>query len=459
MFSKEDKDIQKKIWMVSLPIIAQNVIDAAVNSADVLMLNYVSQDAISAVSLANSLIGVLFMFLYGIGTGIAMLSAQYYGKGDLKTIEKIEGIGLRFALLFAGLGAIGSLTVPRLLMRIYTNDEALIELGAKYFMFCAPGFIFWAASAIYMQILRCIGKVSTSTVLESIALISNVCLNAVFIFGLFGAPKLGVIGVGLATTISRFLQLMACFIVSSRDPGVRLTFKTIFQKHKALEHDFVHMAMPAIGNDLAWGLAFSMYSVILGHMGNDAVAANSIVNVIRNLGCVMCFGIGSASGIVVGQILGEGSVEKGIKAGHICLRLAIITGIIGGVLVLIFTPFVMMYENKIATLTPTAMDYLKFMLLINTYYISGTSVNTCLIAGVFRAGGDSKFGFKCDVIDMWCYAVPLGFISAFIFKFPVKLVYFLLCTDEFVKWPWVFKHFFSHKWARNITRDDIDNLN
>ena len=459
MFSKEDKDIQKKIWMVSLPIIAQNVIDAAVNSADVFMLNYVSQDAISAVSLANSLIGVLFMFLYGIGTGIAMLSAQYYGKGDLKTIEKIEGIGLRFALLFAGLGAIVSLTVPRLLMRIYTNDEALIELGAKYFIFCAPGFIFWATSAIYMQILRCIGKVSTSTVLESIALISNVCLNAVFIFGLFGAPKLGVIGVGLATTISRFLQLMACFIVSSRDPGVRLTFKTIFQKHKALEHDFVHMAMPAIGNDLAWGLAFSMYSVILGHMGNDAVAANSIVNVIRNLGCVMCFGIGSASGIVVGQILGEGSVEKGIKAGHICLRLAIITGIIGGVLVLIFTPFVMMYENKIATLTPTAMDYLKFMLLINTYYISGTSVNTCLIAGVFRAGGDSKFGFKCDVIDMWCYAVPLGFISAFIFKFPVKLVYFLLCTDEFVKWPWVFKHFFSHKWARNITRDDIDNLN
>ena len=194
-----------------------------------------------------------------------------------------------------------------------------------------------------------------------------------------------------------------------------------------------------------------MYSVILGHLGNDAVAANSIVNVVRNLGTVLCYGIGSASGIIVGQILGEGSIEEGIRAGHICLRLAVVTGIIGGIIVFIITPFALAK----ASLTPVALDYLKFMLLINTYYISGTSVNTCLIAGVFRAGGDSKFGFKCDFIDMWCYAVPLGLLAAFVLKLPVKVVYFLLCTDEFVKWPWVFKHFYSHRWAKNITRDDI----
>ena len=451
MFSK-DKDIQKKVWVVALPIILQNIIDAAVNSADVLMLNYVGQDAISAVSLANSLIGIMFMFLYGIGTGIAMLAAQYYGKGDLKTIEKIEGIGLRFALIIATIGAIGCFSAPRLLMKIYTNDEILIDLGAKYFIYIAPGLFFWAVSAIYMSILRCIEKVKISTILEAVALVSNVLLNAVFIFGLFGAPKLGVVGVGLATTISRFIQLLGCILVSLSKPGVTLTFKTMFQKHKALENDFIHMAMPAIGNDLIWSLAFSMYSVILGHLGNDAVAANSIVLVVRNLGCVMCFGIGSASGIIVGQILGEGSVEKGIKAGHICLRLAVITGILGGLIVLAITPIAL----KVTALSPTAHDYLKFMLLINTYYISGTSINTCLIAGVFRAGGDSKFGFKCDLIDMWVYAVPLGLISAFVFKWPVKVVYFLLCTDEFVKWPWVFKHFYSHKWAKNITRDDID---
>lgn len=448
-YIKQNKDVYKKIWIVTLPIILQNILDAAVNSVDVLMLNSVGQSAISAVSLANSMVGILFMFLFGIGTGIAMLVAQYFGKKDFQTIEIIEGIGLKFALTVAALGMIACFAIPKYLMYIYTSDPELIEIGEKYLVYIAPGLIFWAISAVYMSILRCIGRVSTSTVLEAIALISNVILNAIFIFGLLGAPKLGVVGVGLATTISRFIQLAGCVFVSMKNVPVKLTFKTMFKRHPLLEKDFVTMALPAIGNDLVWSLAFSMYSVILGHLGSDAVAANSIVIVVRNLGCVMCYGIGAAAGIIVGQILGTGDREEGIRMGHILLRLSIITGIIGGLIVLAIMPFALKY----ASLTPRALDYLKFMLLVNTYYITGTSVNTCLIAGVFRAGGDSKFGFKCDTIDMWCYAVPLGLLAAFVFKLPVKVVYFLLCTDEFVKWPWVFKHFYSHKWANDITRD------
>ena len=147
-------------------------------------------------------------------------------------------------------------------------------------------------------------------------------------------------------------------------------------------------------------------------------------------------------------------IEEGKKAGHTMLRLAVASGVIGGLIVLILIPFVLDY----AMLTDQALKYLKFMLFVNVYYITGTSVNTTLIAGVFRAGGDSKFGFVCDTIDMWCYAVPLGFFAAFVLKLPVEAVYFLLCTDEFVKWPWVFKRFYSYKWAKNITRDNIDTI-
>ncbi len=440
----------KKIWLVALPIILQNMIDAAVNSADVLMLNYVGQSAISAVSLANSMISIFFMFLYGIGTGIAILSAQYYGKGDYRTIEKVEGIGIRFALLVAIAGCALALTIPNRLMRIYTNDETLVGIGAQYLTYLAPGLIFWAVSAVYMSILRCIDRVAVSTVLEVLALLSNVILNAVFIFGLFGAPKLGVRGVALATVLSRLIQLLGCCFVSAfKDPAVPLTFKTLFGKNQLLEHDFFRMSMPAIGNDLIWSLGFSMYSVIMGHLGDDAVAAFSINNVIRNLGTVLCYGVAAASGIVIGQILGEGDRDGGIKCAKLCLKITIITGILGGLVVLAIMPFAM----NIVDLSDTAMDYLRFMLLINSYYITGIAVNTTLIVGVFRAGGDSRFGFKCDLIDMWVYAVPLGFLAAFVFKLPVKWVYFLLCTDEFVKWPWVFKNFFSYKWARNITRD------
>ncbi len=440
----------KKIWLVALPIILQNLIDAAVNSADVLMLNYVGQSAISAVSLANSMISVFFMFLYGIGTGIAMLAAQYFGKGDCKTIEKVEGIGLRFSLSVAVIGAACAITIPKSLMRIYTNDEALVVIGAKYLTVISIGLIFWAVSSIYMSILRCIDKVAVSTCLEVLALLSNVTLNAVFIFGLLGVPKLGVTGVALATVMSRLIQLLGCFFVSVfKKPAVPLTFKTIFSKNRLLERDFFSMAVPAIANDIVWALAFSVYSAIMGHLGDDAVAAYSINNVVRNLGTVMCYGVAAAAGIVTGQILGEGNREQGIKTGHLCLKMAFITGILGGLLALALTPVTM----RVVSLSETALDYLKFMLLINSYYITGTAVNTTLIVGVFRAGGDSRFGFKCDLIDMWVYAVPLGLIAAFVLKLPVKWVFFLLCTDEFVKWPWVFKNFYSYKWARNITRD------
>jgi len=225
----------------------------------------------------------------------------------------------------------------------------------------------------------------------------------------------------------------------------------MFTKNKLLFSDFVRLSLPALGNDISWSIGFSMYSVILGHLGTDAVAANSLVVVVRNIGSVFCFGIASAGGILLGNVMGQGDLERSRRYASKTLKLTVIAGFLGGLIVLAITPFVM----RFASLTPTAMHYLKYMLLINSYYIMGSAVNTTLIAGVFRAGGDTKFGLICDTIDMWVYAVPLGFFAAFVLKLPVMWVYFLLCTDEFVKWPWVIKRYLSGKWAKNITRENI----
>lgn len=451
---QKNKALYRKILFITLPIILQNLLSAAVNSADVLMLNYVGQDSLAAGSLATQYSGLAFMFFYGIGTGVTMLCAQYWGKGDVKTIHKVEGIAMRFSVLIAGAFAVAAVCIPELLMRVFTNEEAMILLGAQYLRVVAPCFIFWAITEVYLAILRSVGRVSISTIIEAVALISNLVLNAVFIFGLFGAPKLGIVGVALATTLSRGIALLVCVVVSIRSKNVKLVLRPIFERNPELLKDFMTMALPAVGNDMVWSVAFAMYSVILGHLGSDVVAANSIVSVVRNLGTVFCYAIASAAGIVVGQILGEGRIEEGKKAGRTMLHLSIITGIFGGLIVLLLIPVALDY----AILTDQAMKYLRFMLFVNVYYIMGTAVNTTLIAGVFRAGGDSKFGFVCDAIDMWCYAVPLGFIAAFVLKLPVEVVYFLLCTDEFVKWPWVFKHFRSYKWAKDITRDTLETM-
>ncbi|MDY3920448.1 MAG: MATE family efflux transporter [Candidatus Limivivens sp.] len=434
-----------------LPIVVQNLLSAAVSSADVIMLNYVGQSSISAVSLASQYTSVLFMVYYGLGTGITMLCAQYFGKGDMRAIQTVEGIALRFSMLISAIFAGGALLVPEWMMRVFTSDPELIAIGTSYLRCLSIGYLCWGVTEVYLSVLRSIGRVTISTAMNILAFSINVALNAVFIFGVFGAPKLGALGVAIATSASRFIELLVCFAVSVRSRDVKLDFRYLFVKNRLLFSDFVRLSLPALGNDIIWSVGFSMYSVILGHLGSDVVAANSFVTVVRNFGTILCFGMASAGSILLGNVIGENKMEEAREDAGRIVKLTVITAAIGGLIILAATPFVLKY----ADLSDQAMHYLKYMLLINTYYVMGAAVNTTLIAGVFRAGGDSRFGFFCDIFDMWCYAVPLGFLAAFVLKLPVMWVYFLLCTDEFAKWPWVIKHYRSGKWLKNITRDNL----
>ena len=444
-------DFYRQMFKLAIPIIIQNLLSAAVNSSDVIMLNYVGQSAISAVSLAANYSNILFMVYYGLGTGASLLCAQYFGKKNMQAIHAVEGIALRFSLAISALVALAAFTMPQRMLLLFTSDQELIAIGSSYIRIMGITYLCWGVTEIYLAILRSIGRVTISMTLNMLAFGLNILLNAFFIFGLFGAPKLGVTGVAIATASSRLIQLIACVIVSLLSKDVKLNPAYMFIRSKTLLNDFVHLSLPALGNDLSWSVAFSMYSVILGHLGTEAVAANSLVTVVRNVGSVFCFAIASAGTILLGRVMGQGELEKSKSYASRMLKMTVVAGAVGGVIVLAVTPFVL----RFASLNDTAMHYLEYMLLINSYYIMGSAVNTALIAGVFRAGGDTKFGLICDTIDMWVYAVPLGFFAAFVLKLPVLWVYFLLCTDEFVKWPWVIRHYRKGEWAKNITREDI----
>ena len=444
-------DFYRQMFKLAIPIIIQNLLSAAVNSSDVIMLNYVGQSAISAVSLAANYSNILFMVYYGLGTGASLLCAQYFGKKNMQAIHAVEGIALRFSFAISALVALAAFTMPQRMLLLFTSDQELVAIGSSYIRIMGITYLCWGVTEIYLAILRSIGRVTISMTLNMLAFGLNILLNADFIFGLFGAPKLGVTGVAIATASSRLIQLVACVIVSLLSKDVKLNPAYMFIRSKTLLNDFIHLSLPALGNDLSWSVAFSMYSVILGHLGTEAVAANSLVTVVRNVGSVFCFAIASAGTILLGRVMGQGELEKSKSYASRMLKMTVVAGAVGGVIVLAVTPFVL----RFASLNDMAMHYLKYMLLINSYYIMGSAVNTALIAGVFRAGGDTKFGLICDTIDMWVYAVPLGFFAAFVLKLPVLWVYFLLCTDEFVKWPWVIRHYRKGEWAKNITREDI----
>lgn len=446
--TQEAKNFYKDLRNVVQPMAIQNLISSAVNSADVIMLGYIGQTAIAASSLAGNVAFILFMISTGLSSGLVMLGAQYWGKKDTEAIKTLLGIGLRICCSVEIIVACIAAFYPRILMLIFTKDSALIAEGCKYLRAASFSYVCLSFSQMFQAGFKSIERVKIVTITSTTSLFLNIGLNAVFIFGLLGVPKMGITGVGIATSIARFIEMVICFIYAGHQTDIKFSVSCVFRRNKLLTRDFFKYSLPAVGNELVWGSAFAMYSVIMGHLGEDIVAANSVVNTVRQLGSVLCFGMAYGGAIVVGKYMGAGDMAVAERNASRLARVTIFSGVLGAVLLICLYP-VLPY---IADLNETAAHYRNILLFINAYSLIGASINTVLICGIFRAGGDSKFGFVADIINMWCVSVPLGLLAAFVFKLPPLWVYFILFLDEFEKMPFVIHHYFKKGWLRNITR-------
>lgn len=446
--TQEAKSFYKDLRNVVQPMAIQNLISSAVNSADVIMLGYIGQTAIAASSLAGNVAFILFMISTGLSSGLVMLGAQYWGKKDTEAIKTLLGIGLRICCSVEIIVACIAAFYPRILMLIFTKNEALIAEGCRYLRAASFSYVCLSFSQMFQAGFKSIERVKIVTITSTTSLFLNIGLNAVFIFGLLGVPKMGITGVGIATSIARFIEMVICFIYAGRQTDIKFSVSCVFRRNKLLTRDFFKYSLPAVGNELVWGSAFAMYSVIMGHLGEDIVAANSVVNTVRQLGSVLCFGMAYGGAIVVGKYMGAGDMAVAERNASRLARVTIFSGVLGAVLLICLYP-VLPY---IADLNETAAHYRNILLFINAYSLIGASINTVLICGIFRAGGDSKFGFVADIINMWCVSVPLGLLAAFVFKLPPLWVYFILFLDEFEKMPFVIHHYFKKGWLRNITR-------
>ncbi len=452
--SKEEKRaFYKSALKITLPIAFQNFMDACVNSADVIMLMLVGLTEQAAASLAGQVAFVLNMLLFGMSSGASVLAAQYWGLKDKRSIERVMALALKISISIGFVVTMLALTVPSGIMRIFTNDEGMITAGAKYLRTISPSYVLSSFVVVYLAVMRSVERVRMSAIVHSSAVALNVVLNACFIFGVGFFPKLGITGVALATTITRVLEAGVCVADTLMTKGVRIRIRDFFERNKQLLSDFLKFSLPAAANDMIWGLAFSVYSVILGHLSENIVSANAVAGVIRNLATVVCFGVSSAAAIMLGNTMGAGKLEEARVYGKRFAHLAVWTALVGGGLILLTRPLVLSGVHfMVKDANPVVIQEVNLMLLINAYYVLGQSVNTMLICGIFRAGGDVKFGLVCDFLAMWAYAVPIGLFVAFVLKLPEMWVYFILCLDEFVKMPVVIRHYKKGKWARNITR-------
>ena len=403
---------------LAFPIMIQNPISTLVNSADTIMLGYVSQTAMAASSLANQYTFVLFCFYYGLGIGTSVLCAQYFGKGDKQTVERIIGLAARVAILISLLFFVFSFFAPEAIMKIFSDSPQTIKEGAAYLKVLSFSFVFMGFSQVFVSALRSVGKIVFPSALYVVSLLVNVLMNAAFIFGLFGLPRLGVVGVALGTVSARAVEVILCFVYSAAGKDIKFRLKNLFRRS---------------------GVLF------------DMVAANAVAVMVVNMGAIVCRGFSNATTIIVSQTLGENRMEDTKVYAKRILWLTVIVSLLGCCVILAIRPFmVQFYRDK---LTETAIYYLGIIMIMTTWRLVGEGINTCLICGCFRGGGDAKFGMVVDTVFMWGVSVPLMAIAAYVLKLPPVWVYFVMTLDEFEKMPVVFAHYFKFKWMKNITRD------
>lgn len=444
----EKRIFYRKLWGLVFPIAIQNLMTALVSASDAFMLGFVSQTSLSAVSLATQIQFVHNLFMLALTIGATTLAAQYWGKGDTDSVEEILAIVLKISMAVSVVFFIAAMFFSGFLMRIFTNDIRLIQAGIPYLRIVSVSYLFMGFSQIYLCIMKNSGRTARSTIYGSVAVVINIGFNVIFIFGLAGFPAMGIAGAALATTVSRALELLLTIYENMHRSLVCVRLKYIRNSSKKLKKDFWHYTTPVLGNELVWGCGFTMFSVIMGHLGSDAVAANSVANILKNIIACVCNGIGIGAGIIVGNELGKGEMERATEYGNRLFKLAVFAGAVSGLILLAVSPVLRIFTGS---LSAQAHSYLKNMMYICTYYMIGKSVNATVIAGVFCAGGDTKFGLKCDAVTMWVILIPIGMITAFVLKLPIMVVYFIISMDEIIKLPAVYRHYKKYNWVRNLT--------
>lgn len=445
----EKKKFYRQLRGLVLPIAFQQFMLAAVSASDAVMLGLLSQDIMAAISLAGQVQFVFSLYLATMTIGASMFAAQYWGKGDRESVERIFGMVMRFTVpVSAGFTLLTAL-LPRAVMRIFTPEAELIAQGAVYLRAVSPSYLLCGISQLFLCMMKNCGRAAAASRISAASVVINIGLNALLIFGLLGLPALGAAGAAVATVLARLAELALACRDSGKPGRIRLRWHCFRTREQRRSREFWKYVTPVLGNEIVWGVGFTMCSVIMGHLGSDAVAANSIAAIAKGLLICLCIGIGNGGGILVGNELGAGNLERAKEYGCRVARLSVLAGFLTGAVLLALSPVIV----RLTSLTPAAQGYLKRMLAICSYYCIGKSINSAVIGGIFCAGGDSRFGFACDAVTLWAITIPLGLLAAFVWNLPVIAVYFILNLDEIIKLPAVYLHFKKYKWVTDLTQE------
>lgn len=441
-----------------LPMILQNLVTNFMALADSFMVGALGETELAAVTMANSVFYVLSLIIFGIQSGTGVLVAQYYGKGRLDAINRIMGMGYYVSLGLTALIALLAFFFPMQLMQLVTNNPDLWEPGAEYARIVGFSYVCMAFSGVYIAVQRSMENPGLGAILLTVSGALNILLNYMFIFGKWGAPAMGCAGAAVATLLSRVLEVLVvtgCFFRSKRlpvKPGLML------RPGRIIAGDFIKYSLPVVLNEGMWSLAMSLYSIIMGHMPNSTpiLAAYTIAGNIDRMAAVALFAAGNAAAVIIGRDIGCGDTKeiygKGVALNFVCF----VTGIISmGLLLTIRATLLDGFIFPLMDISAEAGELAKMMLAFIAVIMPLRSLNLCNIVGVFRGGGDVRFGLICDIGPLYCVCLPAAALCGLVFGLGITAVYVCICLDDFCKVFLCLPRLRSGKWINSVTRETL----
>ena len=445
----KDKYFYKTFFSLYLVVALQNIIVFSVNLADSIMLGTYSETAMSGVSLANQIQFLLHMFVNGAANGLVVIASQYWGKKHPEPIKKVFSAAFLIAAAMSAVLMGVVLISPEGILGILSDEAEIVLVGAEYIKIMAFSYIIFAVTQILIALMRSVEAVRIGFYTSVLALIFNVSLNYCLIFGRLGFPEMGVKGAAIATLISRVAELIAAVIyVFAIDKRLSLKLKDIVRIERSYLKDYIKAGLPLIGSGGSWGIAMTVQTAIIGRLGAACIGANAVTAPVFQVVSVLYASSSNASSVLIGKTVGENDIPRVKKYAKKLQILYIVIGLVSCALLLLSRDFII----SVYDVTPETAALAATFINILSVTVVGSSYEAPALCGIVSGGGDTKFVFKNDIIFMWCMVLPLAFLSAFVFKWPVPVTFFILKSDQITKCLVAVVKVNRYKWIRTLTR-------
>lgn len=443
----EDREYIGRVLSIALPVSLQMLLKMIVNFIDTVMIGKLGESAIAGVGLANKYFFVFVLLVFGVESGSGVLASQYMGNNDIKNIRKVLGLGLLLSVVGGIIFATTAFIMPDRLMKIFTNSQDAITIGAAYLGVVCISYPFTAATDIYVAIMRAVGEVKVPVISSIFAIVVNIILNYILIFGKFTFPALGVVGAAIATVVARIFEfLLTIVLIKLKSSPLICSLKNLNPFSRDLINQFFVTAFPVIINESLWGLGTTLYSVVYGRMGDAAIAAITISTALQDLLVVSFQGIALAAVVILGNEMGADNLKKAKVYGSYTWLLTIIVSISVSILiVLLRVPFVRLYN-----VSDNLMIDIKLCLLVFAIFLPFKAVATVNLVGILRSGGDTLFCLFMDLSGVWLIGVPMASIGGLYFKLPIYIVYGMVLSAEIYKTILGYIRYKQGKWLKNL---------